>query len=148
MGHALMENRNGLLLDFVVTQASGFAERDAALTMLNQSLPGGRRITLGADRGYDAKEFVERLREHDVTPHIAQTTDARRRSAIDRRTTRHPGYGVSIGIRRRVESIFGWMKTVGGLKRSRLRTRRRTELLAQFTAAAYILVRMSRLLPT
>ena len=145
MGHALMENRNGLLVDFAVTEASGRAERDAAIEMLNRAVPGGRRITLGADRGYDAKEFVQRLREHDVTPHIAQQSRPNRRSAIDRRTTRHPGYAISIGIRRRVESIFGWMKSFAGLKRSRFRTRRRTELFAHIAAAAYNLVRMRNL---
>lgn len=148
MGHALMENRNGLLVDFAVTEANGRAERDAAVAMLNASVPGGRRITLGADRGYDAKEFVERLREQDVTPHIAQQSRPNRRSAIDGRTTRHPGYATSIGIRRRVESIFGWMKSFAGLKRSRFRTRRRTELFAHLAAAAYNLVRMSKLMPT
>lgn len=148
MGHALMENRNGLLVDFAVTEANGRAERDAAVAMLNASVPGGRRITLGADRGYDAKEFVERLREQDVTPHIAQQSRLNRRSAIDGRTTRHPGYATSIGIRRRVESIFGWMKSFAGLKRSRFRTRRRTELFAHLAAAAYNLVRMSKLMPT
>ncbi|MEM9070818.1 MAG: IS5 family transposase [Myxococcota bacterium] len=148
MGHALMENRNGLLVDFEVTEASGYAERDAAISMLNEALPGERRITIGADRGYDTKDFVRRCREHGVTPHVAQNATAHRRSAIDQRTTRHSGYSISIGIRRRVESIFGWLKTIGGLRRTRVRGLQRTRLLGTMGAAAYNLLRMSRLLAT
>lgn len=145
MGHALMENRNGLLVDFEVTEASGTAERDAALSMVNQALPGAGRITLGADRGYDTKDFVAQCREHDVTPHVAQHQNAHRGSAIDARTTRHIGYQLSIGIRRRVESIFGWLKTIGGLRRTRLRGRQRTRFAALMGAAAYNLMRIARL---
>ena len=147
MGHALMENRNGLLVDFEVTEASGRAERDAAIGMIGAAVPGTHRITLGADRGYDAKEFVSRCREHDVTPHIAQHHNAHRRSAIDARTTRHPGYPISISIRRRIESVFGWLKTIGGLRRSRLRGRQPTRLAAYMGAAAYNLLRIAKLAP-
>jgi transposase len=143
MGHALMENRNGLLVGFGVTEASGFAERDAALALLNKAVPGGNRITLGADRGYDCRDFVERCRTHDVTPHVAQ--NVHQRSGIDRRTTRHPGYAVSIAVRRRIESIFGWLKTTAGLRRTRYRGRAKTELFGYLAAAAYNLVRISRL---
>lgn len=145
MGHALMENRNGLLVDFEVTEATGTAERDAAITMINAAVPGERRITLGADRGYDAKEFVARCREHEVTPHIAQHENAHRSSAIDGRTTRHAGYAISIGIRRRIESVFGWLKTIGGLRRTRVRGRMRTRFGAYIGAAAYNLMRIARL---
>ena len=143
MGHALMENRNGLLVGFGVTQASGLAEREAALALLNQAVPGGNRITLGADRGYDCRDFVEKCRTHDVTPHVAQ--NVHQRSGIDRRTTRHPGYAVSIAVRRRIESIFGWLKTTAGLRRTRYRGRAKTELFGYLAAAAYNLVRISRL---
>lgn len=145
MAHALMENRNGLLVDFRITAASGTAERDAAINMLNESLPSGNRITLGADRGYDSRDFVKKCREHDVTPHVAQNANAHRSSAIDGRTTRHSGYAVSISVRRRIESIFGWLKTTAGLKRTRFRGRVKTELFGFFAAAAYNLVRISRL---
>lgn len=148
MGHALMENRNGLLVGFEVTTASGTAERDAAIHLLNESLPGGNRITLGADRGYDCREFIDRCREHDTTPHVAQNENTRRSSAIDGRTTRHPGYAVSISVRRRVESIFGWLKTSAGLKRTRFRGRAKTEFFGVMAAAAYNLVRISRLSPS
>lgn len=143
MGHGLMENRNGLLVGFSVTEASGFAERDAALALLNEAVPGGNRITLGADRGYDCRDFVEKCRTHDVTPHVAQ--NVHQRSGIDRRTTRHPGYAVSIAVRRRIESIFGWLKTTAGLRRTRYRGRAKTEFFGYLAAAAYNLVRISRL---
>jgi transposase len=143
-GHALMENRNALLVDVLVTEASGYAERDAALAMLNRSVPGGSRITLGADRGYDAREFVARLREHDVTPHIAQIT-SRRQTSLDARTTRHPGYAISLRVRMQIEKIFGWMKSVGGLRRSRVLGTRKTQLTAYLVGAAYNLMRITRL---
>jgi transposase len=144
-GHALMENRNALLVDVMITEANGYAERDAAMAMLNRAVPGGRRITLGADRGYDAREFAERLRAHDVTPHIAQTEQ--RRASTDGRTTRHDGYAVSLRKRMQIEKLFGWMKTVGGLRRTRFRGVRRTQLAAYIAGAAYNLLRMARLLP-
>jgi len=142
-GHALMENRNGLLMDVLVNEASGYAERDAALEMLHRSVPGEHRITLAADRGYDAKSFVADLREAAVTPHIAQSVH--RRPATDARTTRHPGYRVSLRIRMQVEKIFGWLKTVGGLKRSRLRGIRKTQFLAYMAGAAFNLLRIAKL---
>jgi IS5 family transposase len=111
-GHVLMENRNGLVVDVTLTQASGTAEREAALEMLER-LPGVHRVTLEADKHYDTAGFVAECREMHVTPHIAQNTSGRR-SAIDGRTTRHPGYAVSQWVRKRVEEIFGWVKTGGG----------------------------------
>ena len=143
MGHALMENRNGLLVDVLVNEANGFAERDGALEMLERSVPHGRRVTLGADRGYDIKSFVRDLREREVTPHIAQTLH--RRPATDGRTTRHPGYRISLRIRMQIEKSFAWMKTIGGLGRSRLRGLAKTQLLTYFTGAAYNLLRMAKL---
>jgi len=144
-GHALMENRNGLLVDFLVNQPTGTAERDAALEMV-EHLGGTRRITLGADRGYDAREFVDACRELGVTPHVAQHT-VRRSSAIDGRTTNARGYSASQRIRKRIESIFGWMKTTASFRRTRYRGLARTQLAAHFVASAYNLLRMARLLP-
>ena len=142
MAHALMDNRHGLVSDFRLTEANGKAERDAALDML-MSIPGSRRLSVGADRGYDAKEFVAECRELNVTPHVAQK---RRWSAIDGRTTRHKAYRSSQKVRKRVESIFGWMKTVGGFRRSRYVGLERTGLCGELVATAYNLVRMSRLI--
>jgi transposase len=115
-GHLLMENRSGLIVEARVTPADGYGERDAALVMA-QAVPGGR-ITLGMDKGYDSPAFVAALRTMEVTPHVAQNT-TKRRSAIDARTTRHPGYAISQRHRKRVEQAFGWMKTVGGLRKLR-----------------------------
>lgn len=146
--HVLMENRNGLCADIALTQANGTAEWDGALLMLDRQAPKGLRpTTLGADAGYDVGRFVEALRERGITPHVAQTRDHRRRSRVDRRTTRHGGYAVSQRCRKKVEEIFGWMKTVGGFRKTRYRGLKRTGLWAYLTAAAYNLVRMSRLLP-
>lgn len=143
MAHALMENRNGLLVDLRVSEANGHAERETALEMLAQHAGGG--ATVGADRGYDTKDFVGRAREQNVTPHVAQNQNAHRSSAIDGRTTRHVGYPISQTIRMRIEQVFGWIKTVGGLRRTRYRGRRRTQLAAYMVGAAYNLLRMSRL---
>ena len=116
MGHALMENGNGLLTDFVVSRATGTAERDAVPVMLDDARQRGfHPKTLGGDKGYDTRECVRAMRNRGVTPHVAQRT----RSAIDGRTTRHPGYRMSQKIRKRVEEIFGWMKRVGGFRRTR-----------------------------
>jgi IS5 family transposase len=142
-GHALMENRNGLLVDVRLLEANGYAEREAALAMLDDSAPGA--ATLGADKGYDTKDFVAACRERDVTPHVAQNSGGHRRSAVDGRTTRHPGYRASQIVRRRVEQIFGWMKTVGGLRRSRWRGRARTQLAAYLVGTAFNLLRIARL---
>ena len=136
--------RNGLVVVAKLTQASGYAEREAALEMV-QGLGGARRITLGGDKGYDAKSFVQALRAWSVTPHVAQNT-TRRRSAIDRRTTGHPGYEVSQRFRKRVEEVFGWMKTVGLMRKTRHRGTDRVGWVFTFTAAAYNLVRIRNLL--
>jgi transposase len=143
--NGLMENRNGLLVDLRVLPADGYAERDAALMMLKDSVPGEHRVTLGADKGYDTKDFIEDCRQLAVTPHVAQTSDTRRSSAIDRRTTHWPGYDVSQRIRKRIEEVWGWMKTVGGFRRTRFRGQQRTELAAYLVGAAYNLLRMARL---
>lgn len=143
LGHVLTDNRHGLVVDAELTLASGTAERTAALAMLDRRRRGGRS-TLGADRGYDTRDFVAGLRERGVTPHVAQN-DRNRRSAIDGRTTRHSGYAVSQRRRKRVEEVFGWGKTVGGLRKLRYLGRARNELYLKLTAAAYNLVRMAKL---
>jgi transposase len=143
--HSLMENRNGLLVDFRIGAATGTAEREVALEMIDHKLPGQHRITLAGDRAYDSRDFVRACRDRRVTPHIAQNT-SRRRSAIDRRTTSHPGYAVSQRIRKRVEEIFGWMKSIGGFRRTRFRGQQRTQLAGYFIGAAYNLLRMAKLL--
>ena len=145
MGHALMENRHGLLVDFQVTHATGTAERDIVPALLDQAKERHfRPKTLGGDKGYDTRDCVADLRRRRVTPHVAQVTKGRR-SAIDGRTTRHPGYAISQRIRKRVEEIFGWMKTVGGFRRTRYRGLDRTGLAGYLVATAYNLVRLSRL---
>jgi transposase len=143
--NVLMENRSGLVVDMSVVAATGHAERDTALAML-ENLGGTARITVGADRGYDTADFVADCRHLGVSPHVAQHTN-RRRSAIDRRTTQHPGYAVSQRIRRRIESIFGWMKTTGGFARTRVRGIARTQLAAQLVGAAYNLLRIAHAVP-
>jgi transposase len=143
MGHVLMENRHGLVVDARLTLATGRAEREAAVEMLGE-LRGEYRVTLGADKGYDTKEFVDQLRSMRVTPHVAQN-DTGRRSAIDDRTTRHAGYGISQRKRKGVEPIFGWLKSVAGLRKTRHRGRRRVGWMFLFTAAAFNLVRMRNL---
>jgi transposase len=145
MGHALMENRSGLAVDGRLTLATGTAERAAALEMVG-ALGGRQRITLGADKGYDSADFVTELRIRAVTPHIAQN-DTARRSAIDKRTTRHEGYGVSQRKRKRVEEIFGWQKVVGGIRKVRVRGLQRVGATFTFTLAAFNLTRMRNLIP-
>ena len=142
MAHALMDNRHGLVSDFRLTEANGMAERDAALEMLTM-IPGSRQLSVGADRGYDTRDFVAECRELNVSPHVARK---KRWSAIDGRTTRHETYRSSQKVRKRVESIFGWMKTVGGFRRSRYVGVERTGLCGELVATAYNLVRMSRLI--
>jgi transposase len=144
MGHLLMENRNGLIVDALVTQATGTAERDAAEAMLSRQR-GRHRATLGADKAYDVAGFVSGLRALNVTPHGAQNTTGRR-SAIDARTTRHPGYATSQRIRKRIEESFGWIKTVGGLRKTRHRGTARVGWMFTLTAAACNLVRLPKLL--
>ena len=147
-GHALMENRNGLLVDFQVTQATGTAERDAVPVLLDEARERGfHPRTLGADKGYDTRECVATMRKRKVTPHVAQNTTGRR-SAIDGRTTSWPGYLTSQRVRKRVEEVFGWMKTVGGFRRTRYRGVARTAFAGYLIATAYNLVRMARLIPT
>jgi transposase len=145
--HALMENRNGLLVDFRVAEADGRAERDAALFMLVDHKGKASPVTVAGDKGYDTRDFVVDCRAINVVPHVAQNRHERRRSAIDRRTTRHPGYVISQRIRKRVEEIFGWCKTVGGFRRTRYRGQRRTQMAAYLVGAAYNLLRISRLRP-
>jgi transposase len=141
MGHVLMENRNGLVVDTRVTQATGTAEREAALSMASD-IPGVHRVTIGADKGYDCKEFVDDLRNLTVTPHVAQKAKG---SAIDGRTTRHEGYAVSQVKRKRVEEIFGWMKTVSWLRKARYKGEEKIDWLFTLSAAAYNMVRMRNL---
>lgn len=144
MGHALMENRHGLLVDLRVTDASGRAEPAAALAMLAEHADG-RRITAGADKAYDTRGFVAGCREIEVTPHVARNEHARRSSAIDRRTWRHVGYKISQQVRKRIESVFGWIKTIGGIRRSRFKGRERTQLATHIVGAAYNLLRIANL---
>lgn len=146
LAHALMENRSGMLTDLQVTQATGTAERDAVPVLLDQARERGfHPKTLGGDKNYDTRPCVETMRQRGVTPHVAQNTSGRS-SAIDVRTTRHSGYAVSQRLRKRVEEIFGWMKTVGGFRRTRYRGVDRTGLAGYLVATAYNLVRMAKLL--
>ena len=146
LAHALMENRNGMLTDFQVTSATGTAERDAVPVLMDQAKKRGFcPRTLGGDKNYDTRGCVAAIRQREVTPHVARNTSGRR-SAIDGRTTRHGGYAVSQRIRKRVEEIFGWMKTVGGFRRTRYRGLDRTGLAGYLVATAYNLVRMAKLL--
>lgn len=142
-GHVLTENRNGLVVDARLTQADGYAERRAALEMLGD-LPEGPRVTLGADKGYDTRDFIAGCRALGVTPHVAQNT-TNRSSRIDGRTTRHAGYALSQRVRKRIEEVFGWMKTVGLMRKTRHRGRRKVDWVFLFTAAAYNLVRLRNL---
>lgn len=143
--HALIENRNGLLVDLRVSQATGYAEREVALEMLYPQRRRTRSITVGADRGYDTRDFVAACRETGVTPHVAQNQNARRRSAVDGRTTRHIGYEISQRVRMRIEQVFGWAKVYGGLSKTRLRGVARTQTAAYIVGAAYNLLRIVNL---
>jgi len=145
MGHGLMENRSGLLVDACLTPADGHAERVAALHMIEAYGERPRAITLGADKGYDAEDFVNELRSMRVTPHVARN-NGRRRSAIDERTTRHGGYAISQRIRKRIEEAFGWIKTIAGQDKTSFRGLDRVGFAFTFAAAAYNLVRLPRLL--
>ena len=145
IGHGLMENRSGLIVDARLTRVSGHAERLAALAMIEPWADRPRAITLGADKGYDAADFIEVLRTLNVRPHVAQNT-CRGRSAIDGRTTRHPGYGMSQRIRKRIEEAFGWVKTVAGLRKTKLRGLPKVDWAFTFAAAAYNLVRVPKLI--
>jgi hypothetical protein len=144
MGHVLTENRNGLVVDVATTTATGTAGREAAVAMV-ETRHGGKRITLAGDKLFDTQYFVAEMRRLGLTPHVTQHTDGRR-SAIDGRTTRHAGYAVSQRVRKRIEEVFGWMKTVGGLRKTRHRGAARVGWMFTFVAAAYNLVRIPKLL--
>jgi transposase len=144
-GNLLTENRNGLIVTTEVFQANGTAERDAALVMLEQ-VPGEHRVTVGADKGYDTRDFVAECRNLHVTPHVAQNTKRRGGSAIDGRTTRHSGYEVSQKKRKRIEECFGWLKTIALMRKVRHRGLEKVGWVFTFAAAAYNLVRMKNLM--
>jgi len=140
LGHVLIENRHGLVVSNRLTTATGRAEREAAVAMV-QEVAGSQRITVAGDRGFDDASFVARLRQLNATPHVAQ----KQRSAIDGRTTRHAGYEVSQRVRKRVEEVFGWLKTIGVLRQTRHRGRARVGWTFTFAVAAYNLVRLRTL---
>jgi transposase len=146
LGHALVENRNGLIAAAMVTHADGFAERDAALLMLREKQQGrSRRITVGADKAYDTQDFVTTARELNVTPHVTKN-DKGRRSNLDRRTTRQPGYAISLSRRWLVEKGFGWLKQTGPLRQVKLRGLENVDWLFVFSCAAHNLLRLPRLI--
>jgi IS5 family transposase len=140
-GNVLMENRNGLVADVQVLPATGTAQREAGLMMMG-SMAGAYAVTVGADKGYDTKQFVAECRQMNVTPHVAEKA---RHSAIDARTTRHPGYGISQQKRKRVEEIFGWIKTVGGMRKLRHCGLALVNWMFTLAAAAYNLARIRNL---
>ena len=140
LAHLLTENRHGFIIDTAVTDAMGTAERDAALHMLGELPLTTRRVTIGGDKNFDVPAWVAAVRQLGITPHIAQNT-SKQRSAIDGRTTRHPGYALSQRCRKKIEQPFGWMKTVGLLRKLRHRGGRKVDWIVSFTAAAYNLVR-------
>ena len=144
VGHALMDNRNGLIVDTRLTPATGTAEREAATDMIRE-IPGRQRLTLAADAGYNTKGFVATMRECDVTPHVAPK---QQHNAIDERTTRHPGYEISQRIRKRIEEFFGWGKTVGTIAKTRFTGPERVGWEFAFNALAFNLVRVPKLLDT
>ncbi|MFN8544485.1 MAG: IS5 family transposase [Candidatus Binatia bacterium] len=147
-GHVLMENRHGLCVDILVTRATGTAEREAALTMVRRQRRNGiRPRTLGADKAYDTAAFVAGLRAEGITPHVAPNITTRRDSTLDWRTLRHAGYQLSQRCRKKVEEIFGWGKTIGGLRKTRYRGVQRTGFWAYLVGAAYDLLRMAKLMP-
>ena len=152
MGHALMENRHGLAVDGGITQATGTAEREAALVLVDRHRGRSRRrITLGADKAYDVTAFVEELRARSVTAHIAidghlTKTGKRRKTAIDRRTLRHIGYEISQRRRKRIEEVFGWIKSSAGLAKVKLRGQARVDAAFTLTLTAYNLIRLHQLL--
>lgn len=145
IGHALMENRSGLIVGGVATRATGDAEPLAAIELV-KGVAGKRRITLGADKAYDTADFVLECREANVTPHVTQNITTTRRSRIDGRTTRHPGYGASLRIRKRIEEGFGWTKEIAGLAQVKLRGLARVDFAFVLGLAAYNLVRLPKLL--
>jgi IS5 family transposase len=144
-GNLLTENRNGLIMTTEVFQANGTAERAAALVMIEQ-IPGGERVTVGGDKGYDTRGFVAECRKMKVTPHVAQNTKRPGGSAIDGRTTRHSGYELSQKKRKRIEECFGWLETIALMRKVRHRGLEKVGWMFTFAAAAYNLVRMKNLL--
>jgi hypothetical protein len=144
-GNVMIENRNGLVVDTELVQCSGRAERDAAAQMVDR-VEGRQRITVAADKGYDTKDFVREMRDRNATPHVAQNEKRAGGSAIDHRTTRHAGYRISQQRRKRIEEVFGWLKTVAMLRKTRHRGLLRVAWVFTFAAAAYNLVRMRNLL--
>jgi hypothetical protein len=144
-GHVLMENRTGLVVGAVVTHADGFGERSAALAMLD-TLPGAHRKTVAADKGYDTRDFIADCRKRGVTPHVASHTTRWGGSAVDGRTTRHPGYATSQVVRKRIEEHFGWGKTVGRIRQTVFRGLQRVDQQFKLTMTASNIVRMARLL--
>jgi transposase len=144
-GNVLIENRNGLVVDSALLQSNGTAERDAAMLMAER-IDGDERVTLAADKGYDTIDFVKEMRHMNVTPHVSQNDRRRGGSAIDGRTTQHAGYKISQRKRKRIEEVFGWLKTVGSLRKTRLRGLFKVGWVFTFAAAAYNLVRMRNLL--
>ena len=145
LGHVMMDNRHGIAIDTLLTQANGRAEREAALAMAAH-LPGrNKRVTLGADKGYDTLDFVNGLRQYAVTPHVAQNNSGRS-SRIDERTTRHQGYYQSQKKRKLVEQVFGWIKTTAGLRQTKHRGRERVSWMFTFAAAAYNLIRVRNIM--
>lgn len=147
MGHVIMENCNGVVVDAETTRVSGHAERLAAVEMIKDviSVSGKRHVTIGADRGFDTRDFVEDLRELGATPHVAQNT-AGRRSAIDGRTTRHRGHAATTRVRKRIEKVFGWIKGSAGEREAKVRGLEKMRFAFTFAAAAYNLVRLPKLL--
>lgn len=143
--HALMENRNGLLVDFEVVEANGTAERETAIKMIEKT--PGETATLGADKGYDTKDFIADCQDRGVTPHVARNEYARRRSAVPSEVSDTEEYRLSLIIRRRIEQIFGWMKEVGGFRRTRFRGTAKVRAHGQIVAVAYNLLRIAKLLP-
>lgn len=143
-GHALMENRNGLLLDFRISEANGRCEREVALEMLSEQRSAGRGRSVGADAGYNTKDFVKETRDMGLTPHVA----GKKHSAIDGRTTRHASYEASQKVRKRIEQIMGWFKTCGGMRKTRYRGKERNQLMAYMVGATYNLLRIAKLAAT
>ena len=156
MGHAFMENRNGLAVGGGISLATGTAEREEALAMIDKYRPmdgkgGKRRITLAGDKGFDVAAFIDDLRARNVTPHIAvqdhlTKTGKRRKTKIDGRTTRHAGYAISQRIRKRIEEIFGWVKVQAGQDKTKFRGKRRVDASFTLALAAYNLIRLPKLL--
>jgi IS5 family transposase len=150
MGHVLMENRNGLAVDATLTHATGTAEREATLAMLDRR-KRKHRITLGADKAYDVTGFIGDLRTRKVTPHIAvngavSKTGKVRKTAMDGRTLRHVGYEISQRVRKRIEEVFGWVKKPGGLAKAKVRGRTKVDAVFTFTVIAYNLIRLPKLM--